>query len=149
MADNSNYGSLLYLNPELQTQCNITSAAQLRTYLQTNSVNLRSNAPPQLDNVDPNTFFAMNVRSHYIDTIHIDSTIRGSNPPATPLEGSYVPNIYFPSILADSNVIHMFTSNTDIETLHLAVGYFIRFVFPSGIVKSTAVTDLQDRKSVV
>lgn len=139
-----NYGSLLYLNPDVAVANGISTAAQLKAYtVATPGVVLRQDVPASLCNADPEAFFAMNVRSPIIDVMAWDACIAGSNAaPASAVHGDFIPNVYHPAVVVDSNALHLYGSNSDIETKHLAVGYAARVSYGTGVRKNVTVTRL-------
>lgn len=138
----SNYGQLLYLNPEL-AQSNVYTAVQLSNYLQSySSSDFRMVMNPDLLGVDPQIFFGLNAQSVVLNVLALDSAVRSSNPPASPGVGTYVPNLYVQSTVVGSNVLYCFTSNTAIETNHLSNQYYVRLAFADGTFAVTSVSNV-------
>lgn len=136
---NANYGTLLYLNPYV-TAYGVSNAASLKEYIISNpSIALNSNYPAELSNRDPTAFFAMNAASPAIDVVAIDRLISGSNNFATPVTGSYVPNVYVPAVVTGCNVLQLYTSNTAVEDQHIAPRYAARLMYPNGSPKNVTV----------
>lgn len=137
-----NYAQILYLTPEFSA-CNVTSASQLKTFLDANPATVYRSNVPLLLAADPPVFFAVNALAP-VPLLHYDGLMRGSNDPLSPTDGAtYIPNVYVPAVVDNSNTLIVHSSNTNIDNFHLSTDYYVRFRYDTGSIRTPKVVSLQ------
>jgi hypothetical protein len=142
-----NAATLLYLNPNKAVQYNATTVdAMSRLWASVDAdikSTLLSNVPLAVVNRKPNPFFAVNSATSNFDVIGIDRSIRELMNVPDPIRNNvFVPNVYCPVVVENSNKLVLYDAPVGLERLHLASNYKFRMLFPSGKTRTATINSV-------